>query len=137
MLFNQGEKKLSFGLLIIRLGLAAVLFIHAVPKLLGGAILWSNVGKNLSFLNTGLPLEALGLIILIPEILSGFCLIFGYFYRSANAVMAVLYALYVIHYFNVGYKTLMLYAIGFVAVFLGLIYIGPGRYAVSVKIEKK
>ncbi|MBW1846266.1 MAG: DoxX family protein [Deltaproteobacteria bacterium] len=137
MLFNQQERRISFGLLIMRLGLAAVLFIHAVPKLINGAASWSIVGKNLSFMNTGLPLEVLGLILLILETLGGICLISGYFFRSANIIMTVIYILYSLNYFNAGYKTLLLYAVGFIAVFFGLIYIGPGRYAVSVKIEKK
>ena len=37
MFFNSNERKMSFGLLIMRVGLAAALFIHAVPKLVGGA----------------------------------------------------------------------------------------------------
>ena len=137
MLFNQHEKRISFGLLIMRLGLAAVIFIHAVPKLINGASAWAMVGKNMSMLNTGLPLDAVGLILLILEILSGLCLISGYFFRSANIVMTIIYILYFLNYFNAGHKTLLLYALGFVAVFFGLIYIGPGKYAVSVKIEKK
>ena len=137
MLFNQQEKRTSFGLLIMRLGLSAVLFIHAIPRLIAGAATWALVGKNISFINSGLPPEALGLILLILEALSGICLISGYFFRSANIIMAVVYVLYFLNYFNAGYKTLLLYAIGFIAVFLGLVYIGPGRYAVSVKIEKK
>jgi len=137
MLFNQQEKRISFGLLIMRLGLAAVLLIYAFPKLINGAASWLIVGKNLSFLNTGLPLEALGLILLVLQTLSGICLITGYFFRSANIVMTVIYVLYFLNYFNTGYKTLLLYALGFIAVFFGLTYIGPGRYAVFVKIEKK
>ena len=137
MLFNQQEKRTSFGLLIMRLGLAAVLFIHAVPKLIGGTSSWAIVGKHFTFVDTGLPLEALGLILLVLEILSGLCLISGYFFRSANIVMTVIYIIYFLNYFNAGYKTLLLFSIGFIAVFFGLIYIGPGRYAVSVKIEKK
>ncbi|MCJ7772454.1 MAG: DoxX family protein [Desulfobacterales bacterium] len=137
MLFNQQERRISFGLLIIRLGLAAVLLMHALPKLIDGAATWAIVGKNVSFINSGLPLEALGLILLILETLSGICLISGYFFRSANIIMTLIYILFSLNYFNAGYKTLLLYAIGFVAVFFGLVYIGPGRYAVSVKIEKK
>ena len=137
MLFNQQERRISFGLLIIRLGLAAVLLMHALPKLIDGAAAWAIVGKNVSFITSGLPLEALGLILLILETLSGICLISGYFFRSANIVMTMIYILFSLNYFNADYKTLLLYAIGFVAVFFGLVYIGPGRYAVSVKIEKK
>jgi len=137
MLFNQSEKRTSFGLLMMRLGLAAVLLIHAVPKLIGGASAWALVGKNISMMNTGLPLEAVGLILLILETLCAVCLISGYFFRSANIVMTIIYVLFFMNYFNAGYKTLLLYALGFIAVFFGLIYIGPGRYAVSVKIEKK
>jgi len=36
-----------------------------------------------------------------------------------------------------GYNTLMLWSLGLAAVFLGLIYVGPGRYAIAVKLEKK
>ena len=137
MLFNQQERRISFGLLIMRLGLAATLLIHAVPKLLNGSASWAIAGENLSFMNTGLPLEVLGLILLILETLGGICLISGYFFRSANIVMTIIYVFYFINYFNAGYKTLLLYSMGLVAVFFGLIYIGHGRYAVSVKIEKK
>jgi putative oxidoreductase len=137
MLFNQQEKRISFGLLFMRVGLSAVLLIHALPKLIEGAASWAIVGKNLSFLNSGLPLEALGLILLVLETVCGFCLLSGYFFRSANIVMTIIYILYFLNYFNAGYKTLLLYALGFIAVFFGLIYIGPGRYAVFVKIEKK
>lgn len=137
MLFNQQERRISFGLLIMRLGLAAVLFVYSIPKLINGASSWATVGKNISFINTGLPLEALGLILLMLKLIGGICLISGYFFRSANILMTVIYTLYFISYFNAGYKTILLYTAGFVAVFFGLIYIGPGRYAVSVKIEKK
>jgi len=137
MLFNQQERRISFGLLVIRLGLAAFLLIHSVPKLMDGATAWVMVGKNVNFISTGLPLEVLGLILIILETICGICIISGYFFRSANMGMTIVHILYLLNYFNAGYKTLMLYALGFVCIFFGLIYIGPGRYAVSVKIEKK
>jgi hypothetical protein len=42
-----------------------------------------------------------------------------------------------INYFQIGYNTLMLWSLGLAAVFLGLIYVGPGRHAIAVKLEKK
>lgn len=139
MLFNQHEKRISFGLLIIRLGLAAVLLIYAVPKLIDGASSWAAVGNIFGFIQSGFPLEAWGLTVLILQVACGISIISGYFFRSANIVMTLLHILYFLNYFKHVYKneTLQLYILGFVTVFLGLIYIGPGRYAVSVKIEKK
>jgi len=78
-MLNSQDRKIHFGLLIIRLGLTTVLFLHALPKLFAGAHSWENIGFN----------------------------------------------------------TLMLWSLGLAVVFVGLIYVGPGRYSIAVKLEKK
>ena len=64
-------------------------------------------------------------------------MLFGYFFRIACIVLFVLFSLYFFNYFSIGYKTLMLWSVGLAAVFLGLVFVGPGRYAIAVKLEKK
>ena len=136
-MFGSQERKTNFGLLIMRLGLAAALLIHSLPKLIGGSPTWQGVGTMLGFINVGVPPAILGFTILLIEALGAVSLLFGYFFRITCIVLFILFGLYFFNYFSIGYQTLMLWSIGIAAVFLGLFFIGPGRYALTVKLEKK
>jgi putative oxidoreductase len=136
-MFGSHEQKNNFGLLIMRLGLAAVLLIHSLPKLIGGVHAWQSVGTTLNFINIGVPQTLLGFIFLLLAALGAVSLLFGYFFRIACTVLFILFGLYFFNYFSIGYQTLMLWSAGLAGVFLGLIFVGSGRYAIAVKLEKK
>ena len=136
-MFGTQERKTNFGLLIMRLGLAAALLTHCLPKIIGGGHAWQSVGTMLAFINVGVPPTLLGVAILSIEALGAVSLLFGYFFRIASIVLFILFGLYFFNYFSIGYKTLMLWSMGIATVFLGLFFIGPGRYAFTVKLEKK
>ena len=136
-MFGSQEGKTNFGLLIMRLGLAAALLIHSLPKLIGGSHAWQGLGTMLSFINIGVPPSILGFAIILIEALGAASLLFGYFFRITCSVLFILFSLYFFNYFSIGYQTLMLWSIGIAGVFLGLFLIGPGRYAFTVKLEKK
>ena len=136
-MFGSQERKINLGLLIMRLGLAAALLVHSLPKVIGGESAWRGMGTMLSFINVGLPPTVFGIAILLIEALGAVSLIFGYFFRIACIVLFVLFGLYFFNYFSISYKTLMLWSIGIAAVFLGLIFVGPGRYALAVRLERK
>ncbi len=121
----------------MRLGLAAVLLVHALPKLFAGSHSWQAVGTTLAFINVGLPEAILGFGMLLLAALGAVSLMFGYFFRIACIILFILFGLYFFNYFSIGYRTLMLWSGGLAAVFFGLIYAGPGRYAIAVKLEKK
>ena len=108
-MFGSQERKNNAGLLIMRLGLAAALLIHAVPTLIAGDTAWQSVGRTLSFINIGLPQTLLGFIFLLLAALGAVSLLFGYFFRIACMVLFVLFGLYFFNYFSIGYKTLMLW----------------------------
>ena len=135
-MFGSQERKNNFGLLFMRLGLAAALLVHSLPKLIGGAHSWNNVGTMLAFINVGVPPTFLGLMILLLEGLGSVSLFSGYFFRIACLVLFLLFGLYFFNYFSTGYNTLMLWSSGIATVFLGLIFLGPGRYALRVKLKK-
>jgi putative oxidoreductase len=136
-MFGSQEQKNNSGLLVMRLGLAAALLVHSLPTLIGGDAAWQNVGRTLNFINIGVPQTLLGFVFLLLAALGGASLLFGYFFRIACIVLFVLFGLYFFNYFSIGYKTLMLWSAGLAAVFLGLVFVGPGRYAIAVKLEKK
>jgi len=135
--FNTQDHRANFGLLLMRLGLTAILLIHSLPKLFDGSPAWANVGTTLNFINIGLPPVFFGFAMLLLEALGAISFVFGYFFRTACTVLFILFSLYFLNYFRIGYQTLMLWSLGLAAVFFGLIYVGPGRYAIAVKLEKK
>jgi len=136
-MFGSQERKTNFGLLVMRLGLAAALLIHSLPKLIGGSHAWQGVGTMLGFINVGVPPSVLGLTVLLIEALGAVSLLFGYFFRIACIVLCILFGLYSFNYFSIGYQTLLLWSIGIGAAFMGLFFIGPGRYALTVRLEQK
>jgi len=131
------DRQTNYGLLVMRLGLSAVLLVHCLPKLFAGSHSWQKVGTTLGFINADLPVGLLGLILLLLEALGAVSLLFGYLFRIACIILFIIFGLYFFNYFSIGYQTLMLWSAGLAAVFFGLIYIGPGRYAIAVKLEKK
>ena len=131
------ERQLNTGLLVIRLGMAASLLIYALPKLLGGTRTWILVGKNIRFLEGDLPAQVVGFILLLVETLGSVGLITGGLFRISSVMLASVYGLYFINFINRGYQTLPLYAAALTCVCVGLLFIGPGRFAVSLKIEHK
>ncbi len=136
-MFSSQDRQSNFGLLIMRLGLAAVLLIHSLPKLFAGSHSWQSVGTTLGFINVGLPVAVLGFSMLLLETLGAVSFMFGYFFRIACIILFIIFGLYFFNYFSIGYRTLMLWSAGLAAVFFGLIYVGPGRYSIAVKLEKK
>lgn len=136
-MFSAQDRQSNFGLLIMRLGLAAVLLIHSLPKLFAGSHSWQSVGTTLGFIDVGVPAAILGFSMLLLEALGAVSLTFGYFFRIACIVLFIIFCLYFFNYFRIGYQTLMLWSAGLAAVFFGLIYVGAGRYAIAVKLETK
>ncbi len=131
------ERHLNSGLLIMRLGMAATLLFYALPRLLGGSRLWITVGKDLRFLHADFPAQIAGLVLLAIEVLASVGLITGGLFRISTALLAMVYSLYFFNFINIGYRTLPLYAAALACVCIGLMLVGPGRFAVAVKIEKK
>ena len=136
MLLGAQDRKKDVGLLIMRLGIAAVLLWHSVPKLIAGAPAWKSLGTTLAFINVGLPASFLGLLSLSLETVCSISLIVGYFFRLSSTVLFILLLLYSINYFNVAYKTLMMWSLALTSVFLGLVFTGPGRYSLAVKLNR-
>jgi uncharacterized membrane protein YphA (DoxX/SURF4 family) len=134
---NTSERQVNTGLLLIRLGLAASQLIYAIPRLIDGTRAWSAVGKEMRFLHADLSAQVVGGAILIIEALASLGLITGYIFRLSTLLLAGVYGLYFFNFINEGYKTLPLYAGALACVCIGLMLSGPGRFAVSVKIESK
>ena len=106
-MFDSQNRKMNFGLLIMRLGLTAVLFLHALPKLFAGAHSWKSVGTSLGFINIGLPPMVFGFAILFLEASGAVSFVFGYFFRAACSILFILFGLYFFNYFKNSFNVIV------------------------------
>ena len=74
---------------------------------------------------------------LLIEAVGALSLLSGYFFRAFCVLLTILFAFYFTNYLGIGYRTLMLFSLGLGTAFIGLVNTGPGKYAVSVRLEKK
>jgi hypothetical protein len=134
---TASERRMSVGLLIMRVGIALSQFVYALPRIVDGRGAWTVVGREMRFLHADFSAQVMGLILLAVEILAAVGLLTGYLFRVSALLLTAVYGLYFFNFIHLGYKTLPLYAGALACVCIGLLLSGPGRFAVAVKIESK
>jgi len=138
MAFNFSGDKTGMGLLFMRIGVAVFLIFHSVTRLAGSVSTWKNVGKMINFIDTGMDVKTIGLVVLIFELTGGAIIASGYIFRIGSACMTAVFGLYTYHYYFVaGHTILPLYSFGFFMLCLGLALTGPGAYIISLKSTGK
>ena len=124
-------KHRDLGLLIIRVGVGIVFIMHGWPKIKGGPHGWEQIGKALPVP----PAVFWGFMAALAEFGGGLLLIVGFAVRPVAAVMCfnMLVALSFhlrspapMNSFN-AYSPALEAAV----IFLGLIFLGPGKYSVD------
>ncbi len=131
------ERQLNAGLLLMRLGIAAALFVYAIPRLIDGRTAWRLVSRNIPFHHADIPTQIVGLIVLCVELLAALGMVTGYLFRVSAVMQAIIYTLYCATFIKAGHQTLPLYVGALACACIGLMLTGPGRFAVAVKIETK
>jgi putative oxidoreductase len=133
-IFSSLGKYKNSGLLIIRLGLGIMFIFHGYPKLLGGPDTWQQLGGTMK--NVGITFIPVfwGFMAAITETFGGFFVLIGFTFRPVCLLLL----------FNMIIASLMhitkgdgidgaAHAIEMAIVFLGLAFIGPGKYSVDKK----
>jgi len=118
------------GLLLIRIGLGILFILHGYPKLLGGPDLWTGVGSAMGNIGiTFLPVFW-GLLAALAETVGGACLLLGLFFRPAAIVLAFTMLIAALSHLDRGDGlTGASHAIEIGVVFIGLAFVGPGKYS--------
>jgi len=133
-IFGSLGKYRNSGLLIIRLGLGAMFILHGYPKLLGGPDSWTSIGGAMQ--NIGIKFFPIfwGLMAALTETLGGFLLIIGLAFRPACLLLFFTMVIATLMHFSKGDDiNVASHAIEAGIVFLGLMFIGPGKYSVDKK----
>ena len=122
----------DLGLFIIRLGLGIMFMLHGVPKLMGGPELWYKLGGAMQELGVYSIPTFWGFMAAAAEGLGGLFLVLGFCFRPACLFMALTMAVAVKKHLGGGEGLMAAsHALEDGIVFLGLLFVGPGNFAIE------
>lgn len=130
---NLGKYK-NTGLLIIRVGLGLMFVFHGYPKLLGGPAHWTAVGEATQYIGINFLHAGWGLLAAATETLGGVLVILGLAFRPATILLSITMMVAATMHLKSGDGfNGASHAIEAAVVFIGLTFIGPGKYSVDKK----
>jgi putative oxidoreductase len=136
LLDSLGKYK-NFGLLVMRVGLGIMFVYHGYPKLLGGPQKWEELGNSTKYLGVHFLPVVWGFLSAVVETFGGFLLAIGLIFRPVCLLLII--NLIVATFFHLHQSGPMgglmgaSHAIEDGVTFLGLLFLGPGRYSVDRK----
>ena len=131
-IFGKLGKYSDFGLLAMRAGLGVMMMVHGYPKLMGGTDTWQHLGAAMA--NLGVHSYPLfwGFMAAVAEAIGGLLLLLGLFFRPATLLLMFTMLVAVISHFHKGDSLGdASHAIELGFTFLGLLFLGPGKYSVD------
>lgn len=133
ILDNLGKYR-NTGLLLLRIGLGIMFIIHGFPKLAGGPSGWTSLGGSMKVVGINFMPIFWGFMAAATETFGGFLLIVGLFFRPALILLVFTMIIAALVHFGQGEGLQdASHAIELAIVFIGLIFIGPGKYSVDKK----
>lgn len=124
-------RKPDFGLLLMRLVLGSAMITHGLPKFMSGASTFESLGKAMAVYGiTFFPLFW-GFVAALTEVLGGFCIVIGLKMRYATLALAFMMLTAVFVKYKPGSFIDYAWPLEMLATFLGLTFIGPGKFSVD------
>lgn len=131
MLFRGMKKYSDLGLLLMRLGVGLTfMLIHGWPKIIGGVERWTGLGGRFEFV-TGIGVfpEFWGFMAALSEFAGGFLIAIGLLTRPA--CLFLIFTMLIATLANIMDGSSYNHALKMVAVFVGLFFVGPGKYSLD------
>jgi putative oxidoreductase len=133
----------DLGLLLVRLGVGLSLFLfHGLDKMKAGPELWGKIGVNMGHLGIHWAPVFWGFMAALAESGGALCLVLGVAFRPGAALVAFTMLVAMIRHLslppeasNAGWSGAS-HAMEILAVSLGLLAAGPGRFALALKPRK-
>ena len=122
----------STGLLIMRIGLGVMMITHGYPKLMGGPEKWNKLGGAMTNLGVHSHHTFWGFMAGAAEGIGGLLVLLGLFFRPSCMLiiftMIVAAAKHIADGDGLGGAG---HAIELAFTFIGLMFVGPGKYSVD------
>lgn len=121
------------GLLLMRIGIGAMfIIVHGYPKLMGGPERWEKVGGSMKNLGINFFPVAWGFLAASTEAIGGLLLILGLFFRPTCLFLIFVMAVAAITNFSkAGSLFEAAHPIEVGLTFVGLLFLGPGKYSID------
>lgn len=124
----------DLGLLILRVGIGAMFMVHGYPKITGGPDKWTQLGSVMGIFGIKMFPQFWGFLASLTEFGGGLCLILGVIFRPACFLMLGMMSVATSMHMGQGDGlSVASHAIEAGIVFLSLLVIGPGKYALGKK----
>ena len=122
----------DLGLLILRVGVGVAFIAHGWPKVMAGPETWRALGGAMGLFGMHFAPEFWGLCSALAEAAGGLCFALGLFFRPSCLVLTFNMAVAFAMHFGKGdpFKVYS-HALEDGFVFLGMLFIGPGRLSVD------
>jgi putative oxidoreductase len=131
-MWKISSKQIDIGLLIVRIGLGAMFIFHGLPKLTGGPERWAKVGEAIGNFGIHFFPQFWGFIAAMAEYGGGVCLLLGLLFKPAMALLVINMIVAASSHFARGQGLGgASHAIEDGIMFLGLLFIGPGKYSLE------
>lgn len=122
----------DLALLFVRIGLGLMMVFHGWPKLAGGAEKWGQVGGAMGVIGVTFFPVFWGLMAALAETLGGVLLAIGFLTRLNCIALAFVMVIAAMMHMNAGDGLKVAsHAIELGIVFVGLVFIGPGKFSVD------
>lgn len=120
------------GLLLMRIGVGLLFITHGYPKLMGGPAMWEAIGGAMGHVGiTAFP-AVWGFLAGLTETLGGLLIVIGFCFRPVTILLTFVMLLASFQHLGAGDGLSgAAHAMKMGFVFLGLTFIGPGRYSVD------
>ncbi|MGV3504384.1 MAG: DoxX family protein [Adhaeribacter sp.] len=136
--FHRHYPRLSFGLLLLRLGLGLSFMAHGGAKLAGGPEGWLGLGGAMAHWGITFAPVFWGFAGAMAEFGGGLLVVLGLFFRPVCLVLVFTMATATLVHLKNGddYSTLS-HALEMGLVFGSLFFTGPGAYSLDYRLAKK
>ena len=123
------------GLMLLRFGLGLLMMMHGFPKMTGGLPVWTALGESMHVFNIYFYPEIWGFLAAFSEFVGGAFFMAGFLFRPACIFLAITMGVAASQELvKTGAIDGASHAMELFTVFLGLLFVGPGRFSLDAAL---